>query len=314
MISVAAAKRFGKENFPKSPEKLAEKLGIEVCYSDLDGCDGWCLTTGSETIIRINSKNTPVRQRFTLAHELGHLILGIPTVIGESYEDMLGSDSEEERQVDDLASELLLPIGVVRSAIHTPPVIAQDIRKLAKKANVSELATSIRICKLAREIGIINAAAVFFDSDDQFQWKYSETITMSKAEAIDLLGEARSTEPEAYRHEQDDGIVVASIIENHHTGSTTLFVQFLPHEVGSKLSPQEERAKVEAKLFKNNEKLRQKMSGYMGALKTRIKGKTPQAVEADFWKRYESVLTDTPVNTRAGREYVKSRIVEWFAV
>jgi hypothetical protein len=87
MIPEAQARSFAVSAFPKAPEKLAKYLGVDVRLSPLSGCDGWCLVKGEKAIVHVNSKLSRVRQRFTLAHELGHLILGVPSVIGETYED-----------------------------------------------------------------------------------------------------------------------------------------------------------------------------------------------------------------------------------
>jgi Zn-dependent peptidase ImmA (M78 family) len=89
MISVQQATEFARIHFPEATEKLAEHLGVSVRESPMDGCDGWCLTLGDRAIIRLNSNLSSARKRFTLAHELGHLILGVPPVGGEYYQDIL---------------------------------------------------------------------------------------------------------------------------------------------------------------------------------------------------------------------------------
>lgn len=106
MLGKEAALAFAAEHFPNTPEKLVEQFGIELRDSDAVGCDGWCLQLGDRTIIRINRRLYKSQKRFTLAHELGHLILGIPTKFGESFEDMLASDLDEERAVNEVASAL----------------------------------------------------------------------------------------------------------------------------------------------------------------------------------------------------------------
>jgi len=78
-ISVEDALLFTEEYFPNAPERLVEYLEIEVKNSPLN-CDGWCLQFDDRAIIRINSEMSDVRKRFTLAHELGHLIYEVPTV------------------------------------------------------------------------------------------------------------------------------------------------------------------------------------------------------------------------------------------
>ena len=107
MTSIVQAKTFAEAHFPEGPERLAEKLGIKIHHGNLVGCDGWALSGPAGKLIRINSSVSTTRQRFTLAHELGHLLLAVPTVVGESLYDSLKSDSDEERRVNDLASELL---------------------------------------------------------------------------------------------------------------------------------------------------------------------------------------------------------------
>ena len=52
----------------------------------------------------------------------GSLILGVPTVVGESFEDMLRSDSDEGARVNDLASELLLPMDKVKAFFPPLPL------------------------------------------------------------------------------------------------------------------------------------------------------------------------------------------------
>jgi len=81
-----------------------------------------------------NSNFVKSRQRFTLAHELGHLLLGIPSVIGESFSDMLRSNDLEERKVNNIAAELLLPHRVVRQTVGELPVDAPALHRLAKNA------------------------------------------------------------------------------------------------------------------------------------------------------------------------------------
>lgn len=312
MISVAKAKEFARRHFPDAPEKLVQHLGVELRRSPMDGCDGWCLTVGKKTIIRLNSNLSSRRQRFTLAHELGHLILGVPSVVGESLDEMLHSNAKEEAEVNELASELLIPSEVVRSSLRELPIVAAALKKLARQANVSELAAAIRVCNLASEIGLVNASVVLFDGD-KVRWQWSRTLKMPDNTAIELLENARTSAPGAFRKNSTDGdVVVASTIENPGYGTATLFVQLLPAKHGMKLSHHEKRRQLESRLFADDVKLQQRMSGFFGAHKNRIKGKTRQDAEQDFWVRYGDALSDTVVNSKVGREYVRLRVGEWY--
>ena len=311
MISAEDARSFAETHFPEAPEKLAAELGVSIRESPLDGCDGWCLTLDDRSIIRLNSNQTPGKKRFTLAHELGHLILGIPGVVGETYEDMLSSNSAEERRVNDLASELLMPASVVRFVLPEVPVVAGDLKKLAKRANVSDLAAAIRVCNLATEIGLINASVVLFDGE-RVKWQWSRTLRMPEQTSHNLLAAAREVSPTAFRHQRSDGnVIVASIIENPYFGSATLFVQLLPAELGMALSHHERRKQLEAMLFKSDPKLQPRVSGLLSGQKSRISGMSlPQAV-SDFWARNLAKLSGTEMNSKSGREYVELRLREW---
>jgi Zn-dependent peptidase ImmA (M78 family) len=312
MISESRARQFATLHYPEAPERLAEHLKVIVRRSPMDGCDGWCLTTGAKTIIRINGNLTAARQRFTLAHELGHLILGIPTVVGESFEDMLRSNSGDERRVNDLASELLIPAAVVKDSLPELPVVAAALKKLAKRANVSELAAAVRVCKLASAIGLVNASVVLFDGA-QLRWQWSPTLSVRPDTAVRLLAAARKAAPSAFRRVRESGdVIVASTIENPFFGTATLFVQLLPAEIGMKLSRDERRKALEGQLFADHTKLRQRVSGLMGQHKNRRENKTLAESEADFWNRYREKLKDTPLDTKAGREYVNLRLSEWY--
>jgi IrrE N-terminal-like domain len=312
MISAEQAAEFARLHFPNAPERLAQHLSVEIRESPMDGCDGWCLTVGQSTIIRLNSTLSATRKRFTLAHELGHLILGVPALVGESFEDMLGSDSAEERRVNDLASELLIPTDVIKSTIPDLPVVAAALRRLAKKANVSELAAAIRVCNLAKEIGLKNASVVLFD-DGEVRWQWSKTLSMPNETATRLLEDARQSAPEAYRYTRPKGdVIVASTIENPYFGSATLFVQLLPAEIGLNRSHHERRGDLERVLFANNTKLQQQLSGLLGAHKQRIVGMSVQEAVESFWERNKEKLRGTSIGSKEGREYVKLRIGEWF--
>jgi Zn-dependent peptidase ImmA (M78 family) len=312
MISPKQAVEFATKRFPRAPEELAAHLGISIRESSMDGCDGWCLTNGKQVIIRLNTSLSPTRKRFTLAHELGHLILGIPAIVGESYEDMLASDSDEERRVNELASALLIPKDVAKASLSELPVVAAALMKLAKKANVSQLMAAIRVCNLASEIGLQNASVVLFDGS-QVRWQWSKTLTMPNETAADLLVESRKAVPQAFRRRRPQGdVIVASTIENPYFGSATLFVQLLPEEIGLNISHHEKRKQLELTLFSHDVKLQQRMSGYIGALKNRIEGKTQKQVEADFWTRYRETLKNTAMDSNTGQAYVRLRISEWF--
>jgi hypothetical protein len=315
MIPVEQSLAYARQRFPEGPERLADHLGVEIRHSPLAGCDGWCLSVGQRAVIRISSRIVKARQRFTLAHELSHLLLGVPSVIGESLDDALRSDNEEERRVNDLAAELLVPRDFVQAIVHDLPVVASVLRRLAKQAHVSELAAALRVANLAPDLGLENASVVFFE-DDNVNWQWSKTLTMGKEIALRLRKAAKEASPNAFRHvrTRENDVVVASLIENPFFGSATLFVQLLSIARGTQKSRDERRAELEKYLFSGQQQFQRQLQGCFGAFKPRVMGMPLAEAEGAFWEQYElrfSGISKRRLTSPRGREYVRLRLEEW---
>lgn len=270
-ISISDALKFAEDNFPHAPEKLAELLEIEVRRSPLN-CDGWCLQINNRSIIRINSNTTKVSQRFTLAHELGHLICGIPTVVGESISEIQHSTNEEEKIVNYLAAKLLLPQKKIRSFIPEIPITSAIIKKIAKKAKVSELVVARRLSSLASDLGLKDALVIFYKNNN-FKQQWSETVWMNPALAQELLTKCLEVSPNPariYREEQSD-VIVASILENPYRDTTTVFLQIVHEEDGLKKLTEESIRDLEDFIFENDREFRMSLQGCFGAFKSRVK-------------------------------------------
>lgn len=69
-----------KENISELPVNvvsLCKQLGIKVkYYIPLDGNDGDCIIIKNTHYMLINKNCSKQRKRFTIAHELGHILLG----------------------------------------------------------------------------------------------------------------------------------------------------------------------------------------------------------------------------------------------
>lgn len=63
-------------NFPVDPHVIARQMGFKVEYPWLDSTISGMIQVDPELgrSIYINQDNTPARQRFTVAHELGHFV------------------------------------------------------------------------------------------------------------------------------------------------------------------------------------------------------------------------------------------------
>jgi Zn-dependent peptidase ImmA (M78 family) len=92
-----------------------------------------------------------VRQRFTIAHEIGHYVLGHLNEQQRCFRDlpsnfMSDAMSEKERQANAFAAELLMPEQIVKYAIEKKNVT--HVVALANVFNVSQAAMSYRLKNL----------------------------------------------------------------------------------------------------------------------------------------------------------------------
>lgn len=97
--------------------------------------------------LRYNSKDAHVRQRFAIAHAIGHFVLGHRGV----REDPPGHFSArvlnpEERACNRFATELLMPAPSVKHVIMKEELT--DIQALAERFAVSEVAMAYRLEQL----------------------------------------------------------------------------------------------------------------------------------------------------------------------
>ena len=98
--------------------------------------DGFCAVTDHFTYIFYNSVLPVGRQRFTVAHEIGHLALGhvgqgrVTTINREPNP----KDSQEETQANQFAARLLAPACVLHELGATTPKAIQQVCGLSRQA------------------------------------------------------------------------------------------------------------------------------------------------------------------------------------
>ena len=100
---------------PVPLESIAKYLGVsEIIQKPLEGYDGLLMQSpNGSIIIFINSNTSSSRKRFTLAHEIGHIIIN--RSLGDKSPNELNCDKfnpeskDEEQLCDRIASEILMP-------------------------------------------------------------------------------------------------------------------------------------------------------------------------------------------------------------
>lgn len=158
-------------------EGFIENFKIKVFYSNMDGFDipsqisGYSIVNaqGSPEIV-INANDSLARQRFTMAHEFGHIIMhwdwlkNQETGLNKDKYEILfrktsynESSTLKEIQANEFAAELLLPHKLLSEAIgdieklKKDPIRFNDIKQRVSVAfNVSPTFANIQLLKIVQ--------------------------------------------------------------------------------------------------------------------------------------------------------------------
>lgn len=152
--------RLGFQSVPTPVEKIAKAPGAQVRFSPFDEeLSGMVYIKDGVPIIGVNSLHHPNRQRFTIAHELGHLELHRQMITSSVHVDKnfpapmrdpkSATGTEQiEIQANQFAAELLMPRTLIDQALAGKQFDIDDdgpIEELAKKFRVSKQALEYRI-------------------------------------------------------------------------------------------------------------------------------------------------------------------------
>jgi Zn-dependent peptidase ImmA (M78 family) len=136
---------------PVVVERVAAKCGVRALKWDFeDAVSGLLLDLDSGPVIGFNSQQSRGRQRFTIAHELGHYLLGhhenfhIDLASSTNHGESANYSWRDERAANDFAAELLMPFSMVVAQARLEP----SAQLLAKKFEVSREAMGFRLINL----------------------------------------------------------------------------------------------------------------------------------------------------------------------
>lgn len=160
-IDKRATELLQKLNLFRAPvevEAVARHLGAEVVFDELeDDVSGFLLREHSTSTIAVNKLHHPNRQRFTLAHECGHLLLHadkgdrlwLDRALFFRDSNSSSGDQLSEIQANQFAAGLLMPEELVLEAIGRGQAISEfDVVRLAMRFEVSERAMTFRLVSL----------------------------------------------------------------------------------------------------------------------------------------------------------------------
>ncbi len=150
---------------PVPVEIIAKKKGATLVFEPFEGDDdisGLLYRKDKHTIIGINSAHSETRQRFSIAHELGHLILHkkqlfVDKTVRVDFRDQTSALAirREEIEANSFAAELLMPRDFIIQEISrklsnkkSPPKEKTLVNGLASIFKVSPQAMEYRLNNL----------------------------------------------------------------------------------------------------------------------------------------------------------------------
>jgi Zn-dependent peptidase ImmA (M78 family) len=150
-------KKYGLFKAPVDVVKLAGKLGVIIELKNLDdNVSGFLVKKEDKSVIGVNQNHHEVRQRFTIAHEVGHFTLHSETPL--FVDDYKGSilyrannksqDHKREREANMFAAALLMPNALISDELKKIPYDLTYENKLSLISNtfkVSQQAMDYRL-------------------------------------------------------------------------------------------------------------------------------------------------------------------------
>jgi Zn-dependent peptidase ImmA (M78 family) len=156
------------QSAPVPLEAVAEALGARIHYEPYDGEDMSGMAyrqPDGQRVIGVNSLHSARRQRFTIAHEMAHLLLhanedlhvdkSFP--IGFRTEKSSLAIDDKEIEANQFAAELLMPAAWILADVQARHIDFEGddaaIQELAEKYGVSVRAMTIRLSALGALTG-----------------------------------------------------------------------------------------------------------------------------------------------------------------
>lgn len=145
---------------PVPVERVAELLGLQVTPANLgDEVSGVLVVQDGTGVIGYNKDQARVRQRFSIAHEIGHFVLHhddrklfidkATTVFHRDGNSATG-ERRQEVQANQFAAALLMPRALVAQEVQSSNYLDDEdmIQELAETFEVSVRAMSLRLVHL----------------------------------------------------------------------------------------------------------------------------------------------------------------------
>ncbi len=162
-------------------EHIAAAFGAEIVFDDLDGATARVIQIGDRAKIVVSRRIAEVGSiRFSIAHEIGHLLCKhyVKRGAGDGALERLCSPlsidgTSAEREASVFATELLMPAAMVTPWCKKPPTTLDAVRSIASSFQTSLLASALRFVELTPE-----RCAVVYSELGRVRWvKKSQSFT-----------------------------------------------------------------------------------------------------------------------------------------
>jgi Zn-dependent peptidase ImmA (M78 family)/lambda repressor-like predicted transcriptional regulator len=164
-------------DLPSLASLLERRLGVDVGFEPLpEGFDGLSVSRDGFRLALVSSGISATRQRFTLAHEIGHLAAGDSQDLHVD-ESVFGRKAPDETRANAFAASFLMPAQAIRDAVPHGFVSEEIVAALLGRFGVSLDALAFRL----HNIGVVDAVG-----RDRVRSMSSNRIVLRNGRASDL--------------------------------------------------------------------------------------------------------------------------------
>ncbi|MGO9298197.1 MAG: ImmA/IrrE family metallo-endopeptidase [Streptosporangiaceae bacterium] len=193
------------------PTLIEKAFGADVAVVALDdGFDGLAASSDEAKLIVLGTSQIPARRRFTLGHELGHLLAGDDQDVHldrDIYDWAQAKDPSEQR-ANSFASTFLMPEPMLRAAAGKTELTENAFAVLTCVLEVSPSALAIRL----EQLRLIDAGTC-----SRFR-----KMTAAKAAAAAGRSDAFARQVAEANTPRPPGLLVRDAYAAYETGATTL--------------------------------------------------------------------------------------------
>jgi hypothetical protein len=151
-------------------QAVADKFHFSIRERDLAGCEGALLRSSNDSrgiIVVKRAIREFGRKRFTIGHEIGHLVLqGMSAAcVSSDIGNWSKASKEVEKEADEFAAELLIPSKEIGAVINSGTPSLQTIQDVAQEYEASLSASAWRYCDV-----VDVPCAVIWSTNEVIQW------------------------------------------------------------------------------------------------------------------------------------------------